>query len=566
MEQNSDEETIGFIDVGTNSIHLLVVRFYPDSSGTPVFQDKESVRLGKSLYSTGRITREAIDKSALVISRFARISRGLGADRVIAFATCAAREADNRQELIDAVSGNVELKVIPGTEEARLIALGVFGDKGPAERTLEIDIGGGSTEVIVREKGEDIFLDSLSMGAVRFNYSLGVDCSQRVSPEDYALMMRTVDISSYHAVNRIQSIGFRRAVGSSGTLLSIAEMCGARREDRDQTYFTRKELHSLMQDLCAMTAEERLRVPGMGKTRADIIIPGGAIAEELMSLFGVSRMDVSTNGLKQGMMLDHQLSHGYTVFSARQSSVRALAHRCQYDRRHAETVERNAMSLFDQSRELGLHELDVQWRSLLSCACILHDIGELISYTNHNVLSQVIIEKADLQGFTCEEITAMGLIVRFHHKKFPGPKDSRLSALPKNDARAVRVCAMLLKMADVMDRHRNNAVRSARMRVEGSKVVLSLSADEDPSMEIWSLERLRPDFQKLFGLDLVPVSVDPLPGREPVGMQVGEGKAGSASRSQEPDSSGTRRSVHRRDGGAVLQHPSRRPKSAFQRR
>ena len=510
MEQRTDTETVGFIDVGTNSIHLLVVRFYPDTSGTPIFQDKESVRLGKSLYSTGRITPEAVEKSALVVSRFARISRGLGADRVIAFATCAAREAANRQELIDAVSKDVELKVIPGTEEARLIALGVFGDQGPSERTVEIDIGGGSTEVIVREKGEDIFLDSLSMGAVRYNYSLNIDCTRPVTQEQYSMILRTVDISSYHAVNKVRALGFRRAVGSSGTLMSIADMCAARRGDGDASYFTRKELRSLMQDLCPMTAEERLRVPGMGKTRSDIIIPGGAIAEELMSLFGISRMDISPDGLKQGMMLDHQLSHGYTVFGARQSSVRALAHRCQYDRRHAETVERNAMSLFDQSKELGMHDLGPQWRSLLSCACILHDIGELISYSNHNVLSQVIIEKADLQGFTCEEITAMGLMVRFHHKKFPGPKDSRLAGMSREDAFAVRVCAMLLKMADVMDRHRNNSVRSARMSIDGGRLILSLSADEDPSMEIWSLERIRPDFQKLFGLDLVSVSVDPM--------------------------------------------------------
>ena len=105
----------------------------------------------------------------------------------------------------------------------------------------------------------------------------------------------------------------------------------------------------------------------------------------------------------------------------------------------------------------------------------------------------------------------MGLIVRFHHKKFPGPKDTRFNGMSKDYVKAIRVCAMLLKMADVMDRHRNNAVRSARLRIEGSKVVVTLSADEDPSMEIWSLERIRPDFQKLFGLDMVPVSVDPLP-------------------------------------------------------
>ncbi|MDO5861294.1 MAG: Ppx/GppA phosphatase family protein [Thermoplasmata archaeon] len=506
MAERSSPETIGFIDVGTNSIHLLVVRFYPDTSGTAIFQDKESVRLGKSLYSTGVIDRESIEKSVLVISRFAQISKGLGADRVIAFATCAVREAENRQEIVDALEGIVELKVIPGPEEARLIALGVFGDQGPEERTIELDIGGGSTEVIIREKGEDIFVDSLSLGAVRFNYGLDIDCSKPVSQSDYDYMLRTVDISSYRAVNKIRSIGFRKAVGSSGTMIALAEMCAARRADKDASYFTLKELHSLMQDLRPMSMQQRLAVPGMGKSRADIIVPGGAIAEELMFQFGIQRIEVSQSGLKQGMMLDHQLSRGYTVFSARQSSVRSLAYRCQYDRRHAENVERNAMSLFDQSKEMGLHSLDAQWRSLLSCSAILHDIGELISYSNHHILSQVIIEKADLQGFTCEETRAMGLIVRFHHKKFPGPKDSRFEGIPKDEVQGIRVCAMLLKMADVMDRHRNGAIRSGRLSRKGDTVTLELSSDEDASMEIWSLEKIRPDFRRLFGLDLVPVS------------------------------------------------------------
>lgn len=525
MGQRSDAETVGFIDVGTNSIHLLVVRYYPGTSGAEIYQDKESVRLGKSLYSTGRIDSEAVAKSALVISRFAQISRSLGADRVVALATCAAREADNRQDLVDAVAGEVELKVIPGTEEARLIALGVFGDKGPGERTVEIDIGGGSTEVIVREKGEDIFLDSLSMGAVRYRYSLGIDFMGRVSEDEYSTILRTVDISSYHAANKVRTLGFRRAVGSSGTLLTIAAMCAAARGDGDATYFTYEEVHALMARLCAMDAAERLSVPGIGKNRADIIIPGGAIAEELMSQFGIERMEVSTDGLKQGMMLDHQLSLGGSVSGARESSVRALAYRCQYDRMHAETVERNAVSLFDQTRELRLHNLDQQWRSLLSCSAILHDIGELISYTNHHILSQVIIEKSELQGFTCEEIHDMGLIVRSHHKKFPGAKDARFEGMPKDEVRAVRICSILLKMADVMDRHRNGSVRSARLRVEDGKVVVAISADEDPSMELWSLERIRPDFVKVFGMDMVPVSADRQPSPRPTEAGSAEGRA-----------------------------------------
>ena len=503
----SESETVGFIDVGTNSIHLLVVRFYKDSSGTPVFQDKETVRLGQSLYSTGEIDDETIRKSSIVVSRFAQISKDLGADKVVAFATCAAREAANREDLIRAISADseVEVKVIPGTEEARLIALGVFGDRGPEERTLEMDIGGGSTEIIIRERGENLFLDSLSMGAVRYAYGLRIDNRAPVSEDDYNFMRRSVDISSYHAVNRIKNIGFSKAVGSSGTLIALAEMCAARRGDHDSSYLTLSELREIMPDVRSRDVVGRYSVPGLGKGRADIIVAGGAIAEELMAQFGIERMEISQKGLKQGMQLDHMLTHGYTIFGTRESSIRALAHRCQYDEAHAETVARNAVSLFDQARTLGLNLMDDGYRNLLYCASLLHDIGEMISYSNHNVLSQVIIENADLVGFTVNEIRAMGLMVRFHHKKFPGSKDPRLSTLPREDALAIRQCAMFLKIADVADRHRNHTVSDIRLVKRGDKVLVELVSNGDTSMELWSLEKVRPDFRKLFGLDMVPV-------------------------------------------------------------
>ena len=503
----SEFETVGFIDVGTNSIHLLVVRFYKDSTGTPVFQDKETVRLGQSLYSTGEIDEETIRKSSIVVSRFAQISKDLGADKVVAFATCAAREAANREDLIRAISADseVEVKVIPGTEEARLIALGVFGDKGPEERTIEMDIGGGSTEIIIREGGENLFLDSLSMGAVRYAYGLRIDNKAPVSDDDYNFMRRSVDISSYHAVNRIKNIGFTRAVGSSGTLIALAEMCAARRGDHDSSYLTLSELREIMPDVRSRDVVGRYSVPGLGKGRADIIVAGGAIAEELMAQFGIERMEISQKGLKQGMQLDHMLTHGYTIFGTRESSIRALAHRCQYDEAHAETVAKNSLSLFDQARAQGLNLMDDGYRNLLYCASLLHDIGEMISYSNHNVLSQVIIENADLVGFTVDEIRAMGLMVRFHHKKFPGSKDPRLSSLPREDALAIRQCAMFLKIADVADRHRNHTVSDIRLVKRGDKVLVELVSDGDTSMELWSLEKVRPDFRKLFGLDMVPV-------------------------------------------------------------
>ena len=390
-----------------------------------------------------------------------------------------------------ALSVCADVKVIPGTEEARLIGLGVFGDKGPSSRTIEIDIGGGSTEVIICENGKNLFLDSLSMGAVRYAYGLGIDCKAPVSVEDYGVMLRNVDISSYHAVNKVKEIGFTKACGSSGTLIALAEMCAARRGDSDSSYLTLSELRELMPSVRSRDLVGRYSIPGLGKGRADIIVAGGAVAEELMSLFGIERMEISQKGLKQGMQLDHMLSQGYTIFGTRDSSVRALAHRCQYDEEHAETVNRNALRIFDQARELGLHRMDDGYRNLLSCAAILHDIGELVSYTNHNVMSQVIIEHADLVGFSINEIRDMGLMVRFHHKKFPGGKDPRLASLSREEALCVRECAMFLRIADVADRHRNRAIKDIRLSMSGGSLVVDLVSDEDPRMELWSLEKLR---------------------------------------------------------------------------
>lgn len=445
-----------------------------------------------------------------MVSRFAGISRSLGASEVVAYATCAAREASNSKELLSAMPEDVEVKVIPGAEEARLIALGVFGDKGPEKRTILIDIGGGSTEVCIREKGEDLFVDSLSMGAVRYDSGLGIDFTKPVSREDYSFVQRTVDVSSYHASKRISTMGFAEAFGSSGTFIALAELCAARRGDRDANVVRLSELVPLMEHLCCLDMQERLKVPGMSKSRADIIIPGGAIAQELMTVFGIDSVYISRNGLKQGMMLDHQMSNGRTVFNARESSVRALAHRCSYDKGHAETVERNAIILFDRMRDIGLHDLDMQWRSLLSCSALLHDIGEIVSYSNHSIVSQMMIENADLQGFTMEEIHDMGLIVRNHHKKFPGSKDRRFSGMDRDEIRDIRVCSIILKMADVMDRHRNRSVRGFSIALDKDVVKLRLSADEDPSMEMWSLGRIAPDFKKVFGFDLAIESDFPL--------------------------------------------------------
>lgn len=495
-------DTVGFIDVGTNSIHVLVVRFYRGGAATPIFADKEPVRLGKTLYSSGAIDDASIAKCSMVVSRFVSAAKGLGASEIVAYATCAAREASNSDQLISVLRRHTDVKVISGREEARLIALGVFGPDGPKKKSVVLDIGGGSTEVVLAKRKTTIYCDSLALGTIRLAYGLGIDCTKKVSDKDYRNLCRYVEASSYHAVKAIRDEGYEKFIGSSGTMLCLAEMCGIRRGDGDASRMTLDEVSDMMKRLRGMDAASRLEVPGMGKNRADIIITGGAIAETLMRLLGADAIEVSQHGLKQGMQTDYVMSKGLPKIGTREASVMALAERCHYDRCHAGKVQDMALRIYDRMSELGIIDRSPGMRELLGHAALLHDIGEFVSYENHHLISQSIIGWSDLPGFTNDEIRAMGLMVRLHHKKMPSPKDPMFAAIPRQDLKDLLRCAGILRMADILDGHRTSSVYDVGMSFDGKVLTMSVHSDTDPGMEIWRLEKLRPDFKKVFGYPL----------------------------------------------------------------
>ena len=493
---------VSFIDIGTNSIHILVVRFFGGSMGTPIFQDKETVRLGQHLFQHGFIDEGTIEKTRIVVSNFVRISKDLGADKIFAYATCAAREASNRKELLDAMKiEGLDVKVISGLEEARLIRLGIFGPDGPPKNTLEIDIGGGSTEIILCKGEEDLFLDSLSLGSVRLAYGFDMDPNKALTFQEYDFLRRHVDMMSYRTCRKVREIGFENAYGSSGTMMALAKMCAAKR-DGDSSYMMYYELVELMKELYTKDGEDRAEVLGMNPARSDIIVSGGAIAEELMYLLGVDRIEISENGLKQGMEIDYLITNGHSNFNIRDSSVLNLANRCQYDEPHAETVRRNALVLFDKMRELGIHHMSNDTRALLSYASVLHDIGEFISYPKHHLHSYIIILNSFLPGFDIEELRIMALLVRFHHGTFPTEKSKLFKELDKDEISDVLRCALMLKIADILDRRHNSSVDTIEMSVSSGEVSMSLGSESDISMERWKLKTIENEFKAVFGLSL----------------------------------------------------------------
>lgn len=495
-------DTVAFIDVGTNSIHMLVVRFYEGSMGTAVYQDKEAVRMGKSLYETGRLDAATLEKARLVLSKFVSVARGHGAREIVAMATCAAREAPNSCDLVAvAAECGLDLRVIPGREEARLIRLGVLGPDC-AGKKLCIDVGGGSTELALASGKEDLYLDSLSLGAVRMAFGTGIDQHGKVSPKQYELLKRKVAEQCYHSVAVVKGIGFDEAVASSGTAEALADACATRRGDGDGTRLWRGELRDLMRQLCGMTAEERCTVPKISPSRADIVIGGGAVIESLMDLFGIDRLTISRNGLREGMRTDYLLKKGHSDFDVRASSVKVLASRCGCDTPHEVAVKGYAGTIYREFVRIGLMRPSAHMAELLGYAAQLHDVGAFISYERHNVFSYTIIRNSYLAGFDSRELETMALMARFHHGSFPTVANKVFTGMDRPYVQSLLRYAFILKMADVLDRGRDGAVEDVRAEMLNGTVNMTVVSDSDISLVEWKLSTMGQDFRRVFGARL----------------------------------------------------------------
>ena len=280
----TDANILAAIDIGTNSMRLSVVRLNPEAgTWATMMQEKLTVRLGQGEFETNHLSEEAIARGVLALRKLMEIARGYAAGETIAIATAALREAENREEFIERArnEAGVEVQVVPGVEEARLIYLGVVSGIEIGQRKgLFIDIGGGSTELIVGTQTEHLLLDSLKVGAIRLGNRYLDGVTGPVSPELFDRMRQHVQGVATHAIRNIRALGFDVAVASSGTAMNLAQVAARLRGDEPTSIrnytMTTSDLKTVTQMLCRMTLEERRKVPGLNPERADIIVSGAA--------------------------------------------------------------------------------------------------------------------------------------------------------------------------------------------------------------------------------------------------------------------------------------------------
>jgi exopolyphosphatase/guanosine-5'-triphosphate,3'-diphosphate pyrophosphatase len=514
MADHAVEKIVAFVDLGTNSVRILVVRLNPNGSYTILTKQKELVRLGDGEFEHGNLLPAAIDRTVVVCRKFAELARSFGATEIVAFATSATREAKNRSELLRRLEeeAGIEFGVISGREEARLIYLGVSSaiDLGD-QSMLFIDIGGGSTEAGVGDQHRYRLLESLKVGAIRMtNLFVTPDTSGVVTPENYRKIRKYIKSDDIHAIGRLKSARFDVAYGCSGTIQTLADT--ARQLHHPDTaeadfVLTHIDLQRVVAYLCSLPLEKRRRLPGMVADRADIIIGGAAILDVLMEELAIPEIRISDRSLRDGMLVDYlSRTDGFPhaePLSVRKRSVIQLGRSCRIDEPHALAVTRLALELFDSAADQKLHEFGPWEREMLEYAAYLHDIGSFISFKGHQIHSQYIIKNADLLGFDQRETEVLALIARYHRKRVPGKKDVLITSFSNRARRAVRVLSTLLRYAEHLDRTHADLVQHARfVNTQNGVVCLQIRCRGDCALELWAVQSDLDAFKKTFGKDL----------------------------------------------------------------
>src|SRR5471032_2104583 len=500
---------IAAIDIGTNSIHMIVVQVRPDLSFEVIDREKEMVRLGAGGLDGRALTPEAMHAALQVLSKFRRLAESHKVDEVIAVATSATREAENGGEFLQTVTQQTGIRprVISGTEEARLIHMAaVYGVSVPGDVAVVIDIGGGSVEV-TRGAGAAIELGrSFKLGVIRLTERFVK--TDPLEPRDQRKLVRHIDAEAGKYLDQIARAGFERVIGTSGTILSLGAVASAAEglapgASLRNRRFTAKQIHRVRKDLVALDLEKRLRVPGLEPRRADLVVAGAILVDELLRRLGATEITLCDLSLREGLVLDYISRHRKEIAQAdrypdvRRRSVIELGERCNYWPEHAQQVAKLATMLFDQTRSVhGLTDREREW---LEYAALLHDIGVHISYEQHHKHSYYLIKNGDLRGFEPDEIEAIALIARYHRQATPKRRHEGFGAFGRRLRRAIRTLAAILRLAESLDRSHSQTIAGIELHDRGDDGLLQVRTTGDAELELWAATRHSAPFERLMG-------------------------------------------------------------------
>jgi len=507
------------IDIGTNSIRCIVVE--ADAQGTfRVLDDEKSqARLGEGLTETGIICAAAIQRAIDALTRMKRICAGLGAEIAAVVATSAVRKAGNQSSFLARIktATGLSIDVISGEQEAELAALSVHHNFDmDQQRFAMADIGGGSVEIVIAVGDHTKSIISLDLGAVFLTETyFTTDPVAGAELEKVRKMVRK-ELKN-HSIGK--GLAVSCLIGSGGTMTNIAGMIMAMRGEQYESVHRYEVLHSEVVHMLAMiarkTQKERLLIPGLNPERADIILAGMVVVDELMRRLRTNLLRINGQGIREGLILhslqQRQLLPLRAASRHWRDAILDFGRSCRFDEQHAKQVCRLAEAIF--TAVAPSYELKERQRDLLIAASLLHDIGYFISYDRHHRHTYHLIRHADLFGFTPRERELIANIARYHRKAKPKNSHESFSALDPDDQQLVRRLGGIVRLADGLDRRRNRQVEKIECRLTDQSFEMSLISAREMSVELYGARSKCDLFEQAFErpLNISATTVHPVP-------------------------------------------------------
>jgi len=527
QSQNATQErVISAIDIGTNSIHIVIVKIDPSLPAfNIVAREKDTVRLGDRDPETGELTPEAMERAMTALQRGQELARSFQAEEIVAVATSAVREAPNGRDFMKTVRENLGLTInlISGQEEARRIYLGVLSAMEFEEQShVIIDIGGGSTELILGNGQEPSFLSSTKVGAVRLASEFIT--TDPISNKELNFLKAYIRGRMERPVEELKAKlspeETMNLVGTSGTIECLATIHAQEKFNTSpyplQGYrFSTNDLEDIVKKLASLDVKKRADLPGMSGRRAEIIVPGAMILLETMKMLEAERITICERALREGLIVNWMLTHGLIENRLRyQSSVRdrsviKIAQKYQVNLDYSQRVANFALSIFDQTQGI-LHHWGSKERELLWVAAILHNCGCYVSHSAHHKHSYYLIRHAELLGFTENEIEIIANLARYHRKSKPKKKHDNYRSLPDKNAKLlVNQLSAILRIAVALDRRQIGAINdvSCHYNQENQQFYLKLfpqDVNDDCALELWNLEDKKTVFESEYDVQVIP--------------------------------------------------------------
>jgi len=441
-------EVVAAIDLGSNSFHMIVARV-SDGDLQVIDRIKEMVRLGAGLQEDKSLDAETQARALDCLQRFGQRLRSMPHDSVRAVGTNTLRQASDAEAFLVAAEQALghPIEVVAGREEARLVYLGVsHGLTASEERRLVVDIGGGSTELIIGEGFTPIVRESLHMGCVSMSRAWFGDGSINRKNMKKAVIAARLEVSPVET--RYKTMGWQAAVGSSGTIRSIRDVVQA--AGWSEQGITLPALRELQAVLVAAGHIDKLQLEGLSEERKPVFPGGVAVLLGVFEELGIEQMGVSEEALREGLLYDlmGRIQHE----DARERTVNALSIRWSADMEHAGRVRATAIALLDKLAGTWSLPHD-EYADMLAWAASLHEVGLTVAHSQYQKHGAYLLENSDLSGFSRQEQRILAALVRGHRRKFPL---AYFMALPNAvTAPAIRLC-VILRMAALLHRSRDD--------------------------------------------------------------------------------------------------------------